>query len=376
MAQSIFSLSQARDIAQRKMPKLVFDFLDGATGDELANANNQRRFSEIKLKSKVLINVEEIELATRFMGKDYALPIGIAPMGMCNLLWPRADQALSRLARDNAIPHCVSTAASSTIEEMFDIGGTNAWFQLYAGANRDMSAELVERAETCGYETLVFTVDTPRVSRRIRDEKNGLKMPFKMGFKQFFDFVFHPQWALRTAYHGAPKVMNFETSKLAKSFDRGESRGGSDWQYLKALRKRWKGKLILKGVMDPADAIKAKQYGVDAVYVSNHGGRQLDSAPAAIDSLPLIRKALGDHFPILFDSGVRSAEDMIKALGLGANFVLMGRGFGYALGAKGEAGPEELLKLIQVDLMNVMAQIGITKISDIDHDIIFTQEKR
>ena len=222
-------------------------------------------------------------------------------MGMCNLTWPNADTMLAKEAIKNNIPICSSMAASTSLEKIYELSNGLAWFQLYIGQDEDFVVDLLNRAKDCGYKTIILTVDVPILARRSRDNRNGFDIPFRMSIKNFIDFATHPNWSLRTLYHGAPTNMNYVTSKSGKRFVRGESRGKIDWNTLKMLRDKWKGHLIVKGVMNEDDAIKIKNYGVDAIYISNHGGRQLDCAPPSINALPKIRQAVGAKFPLIID---------------------------------------------------------------------------
>ncbi len=365
----------ARDEARRRLPRMMFDFVDGATGNENAKQNNERALQSIKLQSRILVDVETIDLSTSFLGQCYAVPFGIAPMGMCNLIWPGADAAIAAEAQGRNLPHCISTAASTTLEEAIKLANGNAWFQLYAGSQAAATNELVDRAAAAGYDTLVFTVDTPSLSRRNRDIRNGFQVPLKIGPRQFMDFAMHPRWSVATMMAGPPKPMNFETSKGNGRFVRNDSRGGADWALLDCLRRRWHGRLIVKGVMSAADAVRVRDAGADAVYVSNHGGRQLDSAAAAIDVLPVIRSALGSAFPIVFDSGVRSGDDIVRALALGADFVMLGRPILYALGAGSGTGLNTFLTTITDDVATVLAQLGLNTVNDITSDVVVNPPK-
>ncbi|MEP1206345.1 MAG: alpha-hydroxy acid oxidase [Rhizobiaceae bacterium] len=362
----IHDAAEARMKARRRLPRLIFDFLDGATGRESAMRNNCTQLQSVLLQPRVLVDVGNLSLATDLLGRSYGVPFGVAPMGMCNLAWPGADAALSAQASRRAMPHCVSTAASTTMESSYQQAPDHTWFQLYAGTDAAQNEEMIGRAEAAGYENLVFTVDTPRLSRRNRDVKNGFQVPFKIGARQFVDFALHPHWSLSTLMAGPPKPMNYHTSKLGKSFQRDDSRGGVDWTYLENLRRRWLGKLIVKGVTASDDALRIQSMGADAIYVSNHGGRQLDSAPAAISILPNIRKAVGADYPIIFDSGIRSGDDIVRALALGADFVMVGRPIMFALGAGGADGLDSFLDHLEEDVKSVMAQIGATAIDQID----------
>lgn len=306
----------------------MFDFVDGAVGQEEAARRNQTAFAQIRLQPRVLVNVENRSLSKEFLGINMALPFGIAPMGMCNLAWPDADRLLAQEAQRRGIPLCLSTAASTSIEEMAKLAGNRAWFQLYV-QSPEVGFEMTQRAAAGGYDVLVLTVDVPQVSRRIRDLRNGFQIPFRLGPRQILDFACHPGWSLATLIKGIPKPRNFDQHEDGRGFHRSASRGKVDWDFLDRLRERWKGKLVVKGVLSPTDALRIKAAGADAIYVSNHGGRQLDSAPAAIDALGPIRAAVGRDYPLLFDSGLRSGEDIVKALALGADFVMLGRPFLY-----------------------------------------------
>lgn len=352
--------------AKSKLPRMIYDFIAGGTGMELAESANAQGFAGVVLQPRVLRNVESINLDTQLLGRTWQRPYGIAPMGMCNIVCPSADQQLSKQAAKRKIPHCVSTAASTTLEDTIKQSEGNCWFQLYAGTNQAMTDELIDRAEIAGYEVLVFTVDTPRHSRRVRDLNNGFSVPLKWGPKQLVDFATHPGWSLSMLAAGGPEPMNYKTSKVENSFERYDSRGASDWVFFDNLRKRWKGKLVVKGVTSCDDAIRLRDSGCDAIYVSNHGGRQLDRGLSAIKALPEIRAVVGRNCPLIFDSGIRCADDIVSALALGASFVMLGRPLLYALAAGGARGLEQYFGFMDEDLKSVMAQIGETAIPNID----------
>lgn len=366
----LFNVDDARRLARRRMPRMMYDFVTGAAGSERAAVRNCEAFAEVQLQPRVLVNIEDGSLATEILGHEMGLPFGFAPMGMCALSWPGADRFLAAEAVARNIPQCVSTASSTALEEMQRLAPGRVWFQLYAGTSAEATDELIDRAEAAGYDVLILTVDTPKLSRRIRDQRNGFQVPFKFGPKQVLDFALHPRWSLTTLAGGIPKPMNFETSKVAKRFNRGDSRGATDWDFLDRLRQRWSGKLVVKGVMSVADAVRIRDAGADAVYVSNHGGRQLDSAPPALVALPAIRAAVGPEYPLIFDSGVRGGEDIVKALALGADFVMLGRPLLYALGADGARGLGSLLDGIAEDVGVTMAQLGRTRVADINETVL------
>ena len=367
----IHTIDDAIRLSKKRLPKLVFDFIDGASGDDKLAEINSTALDQIRLEPKVFRNVENRNLSKKIFDFHFDYPFGFAPMGMTNLSWPEADKMIAKESAYNNIPTCVSMASSTTLEDMFTFSEGHSWMQIYIFQSEEFIMELLKRAESIGYKVLILTVDVPILSRRARDDRNGFGYPFKIGPKQFLDFALHPQWSLTTLFKGAPQPMNYVTSKSGDQiFRRKESRGATDWNTLKRVRDAWKGKLIIKGVMNSEDALKIKEAGADAIQVSNHGGRQLDSATASINALPLIRKDLGDDFPILFDSGIRSGSDILRALALGANFVMFGRPLMYAIGADGARGLRRIINLIKEELSTNLGLVGLTDINEVDKKII------
>ena len=370
-SQKIFSIKDARELSRKRLPKLVFDFIDGASGDEKLAEINSIALDQIRLEPKVLRNVEKRSLKKKVLGYEFNFPFGFAPMGMTNLSWPGADSMLAAESARNNIPTCVSMASTTTLEKMYELSEGHSWMQLYIFQDENFVMELLERAKNTGYEVAILTVDVPVLSRRTRDDKNGFSYPFKIGPKQFFDFATHPTWSLSTLMSGIPKPMNYVTSKSGDGvFKRKESRGSTDWNTLKRVRDKWKGKLIVKGVMSPDDAIKIKEAGADAIQVSNHGGRQLDSATAAINMLPLIRKSVGSNFPLIFDSGIRSGSDIVRALAFGANYTMIGRPVMYAMGADGKKGLRRIVEIIKEEVSTTLGLVGLNDINDVTSEIV------
>ena len=369
-SKKIHSIKDARTIAKQRLPKVFFDFVDGASGDEKLCELNSKSLDQIRLEPKVLRNVEKRDLSKNFFDTSYDLPFGFAPMGMCNLTWPGADRMLAKESIINNIPICVSMASTTSLEEMYKLSEGRSWLQLYIFQDEDFVMELIQRAEKTGYKVLVLTVDAPIQFRKAKDDMNGFTVPFKIRTKQFFDFATHPNWSISTLLYGIPKPMNYETSKTGKKFVRSESRAATDWETLKRIRNAWKGKLVVKGVMSQQDALKIKDEGADAIQVSNHGGRQLESATSAINALPLIRKALGQEFPLIFDSGIRSGGDIVRALAFGADYVMIGRPLMYAIGADGARGLRKVLDIIKGELSTTLGLVGLTDINEITSNII------
>lgn len=365
---SIHTCSDARRLAKRRLPWMVFDYIDGAAGEGFGERNNRDRIQSLRLQPRVLNNVEKRSVCVDVFGESALLPFGISPMGMCNLSSPHADKWLAKLAADKHIPVGVSTAASTSLEDMIRMADGHAWFQLYFSGNEDSSQALINRAEDAGYQTLVMTVDVPEVGRRPRELRRGFKMPFKMGPAQIFDFAMHPRWSLSTLAHGRPELANFGGKYGA--FERTASRAGADWNLLDKIRQGWKGNLVVKGVLSSEDAVKMKAMGVDAVQVSSHGGRQLESAPPPIDCLKRIREAVGDDYPLFFDSGLRSGEDIVKAYAVGADFVFMARPLLFAMAAEGEQGLVQLCEVLEAESSIALAQLGLCSINEIGSQVL------
>ena len=369
-SKKIHSLEDAKKLAKKRLPKMFFDFVDGAAGDEKLCELNSTALDQIRLEPKVLRNVEKRNLKKKFFEINYDLPFGFAPMGMCNLSWPGADKMLANESIINNIPACVSMASTTSLEKMYELTEGRSWLQLYIFQDEKFVMELLDRAKKTGYKTLVLTVDVPIQFRRAKDDKNGFTVPFRIGPKQFFDFATHPNWSISTLLYGIPKPMNYETSKSGNKFVRSESRGSTDWETLKRIRDAWEGKLVVKGVMSQEDAFKIKNEGADAIQVSNHGGRQLESATSAINALPLIREALGKEFPLIFDSGIRSGGDIVRALAFGADYVMIGRPLMYAIGADGARGLRKIIEIIIGELSTTLGLVGLTDINEITSDIV------
>lgn len=356
---------------------MMFDFIDGASGDESLRDMNSAALNDIRLMPRVLIDVAERDLSCSILGQETGLPFGIAPMGMCALSWPGADLFMAKEAARRRIPLSVSTASSMALEEIIEVAEGNAWFQLYADQSGDFVDELISRARAAQYKVLILTVDVPIPSIRVRDLRNGFTVPMHWGPRQIWDFASHPLWSLSTLAHGLrhgmPKPMNYATSRSKTRFVRNASRGRASWHFLEKLREHWHGKLVIKGVQCPEDALRIKAVGADSIYVSNHGGRQLNAAPTSIDSLRQIRDAVGKDMPLLFDGGVRSGEHVIKALASGADFVMLGRSVMYGIGANGAKGLSDILDLIANEASLTMGLVGHRRISQIDASCLASQ---
>lgn len=354
----IHSFADARRLARRRLPWMVFDYIDGAAGEGHGEALNLAALRDIRLQPRILVNVKERHLGVPVLGHNSKCPFGVSPMGMCNLSRPGADLMLARTAAKYHAPVGVSTVASTSLETMIETAEGHAWFQLYFSGDGSGTKKLVSRAKAAGYETLILTLDVPEVGRRPRELRRGFKMPFRIGLPQFVDFALHPAWSLSTLFQGKPEMANFVGPE--DTFDRTESRAAADWTYLERLREEWSGNLVVKGVNCIEDAVRLKATGVDALQISSHGGRQLDSAPPPILTLKKIRAAVGEEYPLFYDTGLRSGEDVVKAYAMGADFVFFGRAMLYAIAAGGEGGLQQLWDLLNEETSLTLAQTGCT----------------
>jgi L-lactate dehydrogenase (cytochrome) len=358
------TVADARALAASRLPRLIYDFIDGGAGQERGLASNTIDLDRVLLQPRSLADVAAISLKTKLMGREWSVPFGIAPMGMCDLAWPGTDHAFAALSQRHDLPLGVSTASSTPLEELLRRSDGRAWFQLYVTGSANDALSLSDRAARAGYDTLMLTVDVPRIGKRPRDVRNGFSTPFRMTPRHFLDFATHPNWSLSTLASGTPRMANFSGAN-AKGYDRNAPRTGANWGFLQQLRERWRGRLIVKGVLSVEDAIRIRDLGVDALSVSNHGGRQLDSAPSPIPVLPQIRQAVGPDYPLLFDSGIRSGEDIVKARALGADFVLIGRPFLYATAAIGPEGAQRLFDCLHGEIETALAQLGVASIRSV-----------
>lgn len=359
----IHDSADARRLARRRLPRMVFDYIDGAAGEGHGEALNRAALRDLRLQPRILVDVTKRDLHVDVFDHQATCPFGIAPMGMCNLSAPGADLMLANMAARHRTPVGVSTVASTSLETMIEAADGHAWFQLYIAGDGSGAKKLVDRASAAGYRTLILTLDVPEVGRRPRELRRGFKMPFKIGPRQFIDFALHPTWSLSTLINGRPELANFTSAD--DSFDRTESRAAADWDSLARFRDQWQGNLVVKGVLSVEDACRLKAAGVDAIQVSSHGGRQLDSAPPPILMLRHIRDAVGDDYPIFYDSGLRSGEDVVKAYAMGADFVFFGRAMQFAMAARGETGLQQLWDVLMEEISLALAQLGRTSMQSL-----------
>lgn len=365
----IATISDLRLPAKRRLPSFVFDYLDGGAGNETGMQRNISAFDDLQLKPQMLTNIEERDLSTTLLGRKWSLPFGTAPIGFCNLMCPGAEEAIARVAVERGFPCTLSTAGTTSLERFKELAPENAWFQLYVSRVDEIASDLVKRADDAKYETLVVTVDIPISARRPRDIRNNFSVALSVTPRFVWELVTHPAWSLATLKAGIPRFENMErytaatAAKPVAGFVSSQISGKFDWDALKKLRDRWKRKLIVKGLLSAEDSIRARDMGCDAVIISNHGGRQLESLSAPIDIISEIRAAVGAKYPLILDSGVRSGEHIVKALAAGADFILIGRAMMFAVSALGTAGARMAVDILTDELSRCMAQIGYTDIA-------------
>ena len=351
--------------AQARLPKFVWEYLDSGTGREATKARNRKALDALGFHPAILEGTLTLDLGTRFLGQDYDLPVGSAPIGMSGLIWADAEGHLARAMAEAKLPFTLSTVASQSPEDLAPHIGDRAWFQLYPPKSPEIRADMVDRARRAGFRTLVLTVDLPAASRRERQTRSGLTQPPRLTPRLLAQVALRPSWAIAMAQQGRPSMRSLEKyiqndTNLPPTAHIGYLlRTSPDLDYVRWLRDNWDGALIIKGVMRPQDAAPLAEIGVDALWVSNHAGRQFDGAPAAIDMLPPIRAAT--TLPIVFDSGIEGGLDVLRALALGADFVMLGRAFQFALAALGPKGPAHLLHILHQDMISNMSQIGVER---------------
>ena len=376
----LYNIADVRAAARSRMPRGIFEFIDRGTEDESALANNRAAFERVRLQSRVAVNVASRSTATTLFGEKISMPLGIAPTGAAGLVWYKGELELARAAADCGVPFTLATRSMTSIEDFARHAGGNLWFQLYIWTQRQLSYDLVDRAQRAGFKTLVTTIDIPAAPNREYNKRNGFSLSWKMSVRSVSDMLCHPRWLVGTmcrylATTGMPRYENQSgdyREKITQARSAQALRGDNvTWNDIALLRAQWKGNLVVKGILNPEDAERAVQAGADGVIVSNHGGRSFDSAVATLDVLPDIVNAVGHKAVVLVDSGVRRGSDIIKALALGASAVLSGRPALYGMGAAGRPGARKALEILQTEMSTSMAMLGRPQVADIDGSVIF-----
>lgn len=371
------AISDLRRRAQKRVPKFVWEYLDSATGTEATKHRNRRALDRVGFMPSILHGEFVPDLSTRLLGLERPMPFGIAPVGMSGLMWPDAEGHLARAAARASIPYTLSTVASQSPENLAPHVGPDAWFQMYPPRDEDICKDMLNRASKAGFKTLVLTVDVPVASRRERQTRSGLTQPPRLTPRLLAQIALRPAWAMGTARRGMPRMRGLDkyTTKTSTALSSTQHAGyllrtSPDWDYVSWLRDRWDGRLIVKGVLRTEDAEPLQRRGVDAIWVSNHAGRQFDAAPSSIDALRGIRD--NTNMPLIFDSGIEGGLDILRAFACGADFVMLGRAFHYALAALGPAGIDHLIELLAQDLMANMGQMGATSLDELPRPFLLS----
>ena len=365
------SYDDVRRAARRRVPRAVFEFVDGGAGAETTLRANRDAFEQVVFDPRFLVDVAQRETATTVLGERVAFPVLLAPAGLARLVHPEGELAAARAAGAAGTVFCVSTASSYSLEEIADAASGPLWFQLYLWRSEQVVDGLVDRARAAGYAALVLTIDVPVVGNRERDVRNGVSLRPKLDRRAVLDGARRPAWTYRwfrgpdVTFANLVDVVPGGVAEIAAFVDRELGAASATWDDLDRLRRRWDGPLVVKGILSVDDAQEAVRRGADAVYVSNHGGRQLDGSPATLDVLPRIAEAVGDRAEVLLDGGVRRGEDAVKARALGARAVLAGRPWFHALAAGGEAVLARQLGLLRDGVDRTLALLGVPRLDDV-----------
>lgn len=382
MVARALNIADLRRLAQRRLPRGIFEYVDRGAEDEQAMAGNTAALQHLRLRPRVLRDVSARSSRTQLFGRPLALPLVLAPTGVAGLLWHRGEIALARAAASVDLPFTLSTGSLNSVEEVAQAVGPKArlWFQLNIWCDRALSWALLDRARDAGCEVLVVTVDSVLPGNREYNQRNGFGLPFKPTPRNALDAARHPRWLIRVIGRylregGMPQFQNYPAA-LRVPANRDPSvtlalRNDSlTWEDIAEIRRRWPGPLVIKGILHPEDAALAETHGADGIVVSNHGGRNLDAAMAPLDALPAIADRLGGRLTLLMDGGVRRGTDIARALALGADGVLAGRAPLYGLAAGGEAGAARALALLGAEFDRTLAFLGCISPEDIDADLI------
>jgi len=372
-----WSIDDLRRLAKRRLPRAVFDFIDGGAETESTLRANRAAFERVRFLPKVLVDVSKVDTATTILGGPSKLPIAIAPTGAVGFGRRGGDLAIARAAAAFGIPYTLSTTATTSIEDIAREAPGRLWFQVYVFRRRDFTLGLIDRARTADYEAIVVTVDLAVGGKRERDMRNDFSVPFRFTRRNLLDFATRPAWALDMLARGMPVMENlvgFEneaasTAAIAASVGRNMD-PSFDWDGLKAIRDRWPRKLIVKGVERADDTERLAAIGCDGVIVSNHGGRQLDGACATLDALPAVARAAGKRMSVFVDGGVRRGGDAVKAVALGAEAAMVGRATLFGACAGGEPGAVRALEILRDELVRTMQLCGVTRVGAIGPELL------
>ncbi|TRX48596.1 alpha-hydroxy-acid oxidizing protein [Fulvivirga sp. M361] len=371
------SIQDLKKKASRNIPTFAFDYLTGGANEEINLARNKSDIQQVELMPQYLKDFDKADLSTELFGHEYNAPFGISPIGLQGLIWPNSPEILAKAALAYNVPFILSTVTTASIERISDLTEGKFWFQLYHPAEDSLRDKLLKRASDAGCDVLVALADTPSFGIRYKDIRNGLSMPPSMSLRNVLQILAKPIWALKTLYHGKPEFTtllpympkNMNMSQLGQFMNK-TFNGRLNEEKIKGLRDRWKGKLVIKGVVNEMDAQKALLLGADGIIVSNHGGRQLDAGQSTIKPLGHLAKSFEDKMTVMMDGGVRSGPDIARCIASGAKFVFLGRPFMYGVGALGNEGGNHTMELLKMQLQQVMEQLGCEKMEELPQRLI------
>jgi L-lactate dehydrogenase (cytochrome) len=374
----ITNVEDLRQLAKRKVPKAIFEYIDHGSYDQLSLKANRADLDAVRFRQRVLIDADNRSLATTMLGEKVSMPVAIAPTGLTGLMHGNGEMLAAKAAEAAGIRFTLSTMSICSIEDIREVTKAPFWFQLYVFKDRGFSEEVIQRAKDAGCSALFLTVDLPMRGQRHCDLKNGLTVPPRLTARNAFDIMTKPGWLAGVLMGKRKSFGNVDHYLKNKGGIWAAGRWGGDnfdrslsWEDVNWIRKLWPGKLVIKGILDPEDAKRAADMGAQGIVVSNHGGRQLDGTPGTITVLPRIADAVRDRIEILFDGGIRSGQDVLKALALGAHGCLIGRAYLYGLAAMGEAGVAKVISLLAEELRVSMSLTGVRDVADVSRDILY-----
>jgi len=378
----ITCIEDLRVLAERRVPRMFYDYADSGSYTEGTYRANESDFSKIKLRQRVAVDMDNRTTKTKMIGEDVAMPVAIAPTGLTGMQHADGEILGAKAAEKFGVPFTLSTMSICSIEDVAEHTSKPFWFQLYVMRDREFSENVIDRAKAAGCSALVLTVDLQLLGQRHKDLKNGLSAPPKLTIPNMINMATKPRWGLgmlgtsrRTFRNIVGHAKGVDDISSLNSWANEQFDPKLNWKDLEWIKKRWGGKIILKGIIDPEDAKMALKVGADALIVSNHGGRQLDGALSSISALPAIIDAVGDKIEVHMDGGIRTGQDVLKAKALGAAGTYIGRAFLYGLGAMGEQGVTTALDIIQKELDTTMALCGLRDVNDLSRDVLLMPDR-
>jgi L-lactate dehydrogenase (cytochrome) len=373
------SIEHLRERARQRLPRFAFEYLEGGCFSEVNLRRNIDEIRELQLKPWYLNDFAGASMKTELFGRSYNAPFGIAPIGLQGLMWPRATEILAAAAHRHNLPFILSTVATASIETVAELTQGQAWFQLYHPKEAELRDKLLDRAAAAGFPVLVILADTPTFAYRPKEIRNGLSIPPKISLRNVAQMMMHPAWSFGQLAAGAPEFKTMTpyipkglTMKHLALFMNQTFAGRLNSDKISAIRERWKGKLVIKGIVNAEDAAKALNLGADGIIVSNHGGRQLDAGQSTIKPLAALAREFGSRTTLMIDSGVRSGPDVACALAAGARFAFMGRSFMYGVAALGARGGDHTITMLKRQMQQVMEQIGCERVEDLPRHLVST----